>query len=407
MAKKKTIPLPSTPRRDKRPPKVALMIESSNAYARGVLAGVKDYIRTHGPWNVHLAEHGRGDGPPKWIEDWDGDGVIARIENKEIARALAELRVPVVDVSSHRHLPKVPTATSDNDAIAKEAFQHFANHGFQRFAYCGVGNFTWALARGGHFEEAVRAAGYACHHYEAPEDFGLDSDAETDAIATWLEGLPKPVAIFTGYDLRGLQILEACKRKGISVPGEVAVLGVDNDDLLCELSSPPLSSIQPDTPRIGWIAAETLAKMMRGEAVPADIRRVPPVTIYVRQSTDVMAVDDVHVARAGQFIREHAHEGINVQDVVSAGALARRILERRFRALVGRTLHEEIRRAQTQRAKDLLINTGLSLKDIAERIGFRHVEYFTVAFKRETGLAPSFYREEQRSGTPRAPQGPD
>jgi len=380
------------------------MIETSNAYARGVLAGVKDYIRTHGPWNVHIAEHGRGDSPPQWISDWDGDGVIARIETKEIARALSELRVPVIDVSSHRLLTKVPTATSDNNAIARLAFQHFADRGFRRFAYCGVGNFPWALARGGFFEEAAREAGFVCNHYEAPEDFGLDSDAETGAISTWLEKLTKPVAVFTGYDLRGLQILEACKRKQISVPGQVAVLGVDNDDLLCELCSPPLSSVQPDTPRTGWIAAETLARMMRGEKVPPDVRRVPPVTISVRQSTDVTAVDDMHVARAGQFIREHAHEGINVQDVVAAGALARRILERRFRSQVGRTLHDEIRRAQTQRAKDLLVNTGLSLKDIAERTGFRHVEYFTVAFKRETGLPPSVFREEQRLIPRREPE---
>ena len=383
--------------RKMRPPKVALMIETSNAYARGLLAGVKNYLRSYGPWNVHVAEHSRGDRPPKWISEWDGDGILARVENKQIARGLADLRVPVVDLSSHRYLPDVPVVTTDNAVIAKLAFQHFTERGFRRFAYCGVERFAWSLARGGHFDELVRGAGFSCKHYEPAEDFGPDSDAETDAIATWLEGLPKPVAVFAGYDARGLQVLEACKRKSFPVPEQVAVLGVDNDDLLCDLSTPPLSSIEPDTRRAGWMAADLLARLMRGEVVEADVHWVPPCDLCARQSTAVTAVEDVQVARAGQFIREHAHEGINVQDVVAAAGLARRVLERRFRTLVGRTLHDEIRRVQMQRAKDLLASTELSLSDIAERTGFRHVEYFTVAFKREMGQPPGVYRKERRS----------
>lgn len=379
-------------------PKIALMIETSNAYARGLLAGVKDYLRSHGPFNVHLAEHGRGDRPPRWITEWDGDGILARVENKQIARTLADLHVPVpiVDLSSHRYLPGVPVVTTDNSLIARLAFRHFADRGFRRFAYCGVKRFAWSVARGGHFDELVREAGFSCEHYEAREDFGPDSDAETDAIAQWLNGLEKPVAVFAGYDARGLQVLEASQRMGFSVPEQIAVLGVDNDELLCELSTPYLSSVRLNTQRTGWLAAELLMKLIRGEPVPAEIHRVPPLEVYARQSTDVTAVEDVHVARAGQFIREHAHQGIRVEDVVRAAGLARRVLERRFRTLVGRTLLEEIRRVQVDRIKDLLVNTDLSLKDIAQRTGFRHLEYFTVTFKRETGRPPSVYRAEHQ-----------
>jgi LacI family transcriptional regulator len=124
-----------------RTPKVALMIETSNAYARRLLAGVRDYIRSHGPWNVHLAEHSRGDCPPKWIADWNGDGVLARVENRQIARALADLHVPVVDLAAHRHLPGVPVVTTDDAAIARLAFQHFRERGFRHFAYCAA---RWA-----------------------------------------------------------------------------------------------------------------------------------------------------------------------------------------------------------------------------------------------------------------------
>jgi LacI family transcriptional regulator len=379
------------------PPKVALMIETSNAYARGLLVGVKHYIRSHGPWTVHLSEHGRGDRPPDWIANWDGEGVLARVENKQIARALADLRVPVVDLSAHRYLPNVPVVTTDNGLIAGLAFQHFNEREFKRFAYCGVERFAWARARGEFFDKLVRKAGFSCEHFVSPRDFGPDSDAETDAIADWLRGLPQPVAIFAAYDARGQQVLEACRRSSLSVPEQVAVLGVDNDDLLCEFSSPALSSIIPDAQSIGWKAAEVLSHLLRGEKIPSELHRIPPIGVCARQSTDVTAVEDVHVAKAAQFIREHSLQGIDVGDVVAAVPLARRLLEKRFRSLIGRSLREEITRVQMQRVKDLLVGTDLSLAEIAARTGFRHVEYLTVVFKRELGQPPSVYRNEHRS----------
>ena len=378
------------------------MIETSNAYARGLLAGVKDYIRVNGPWNVHLAEHGRGDRPPKWITEWDGDGIIARVENRVIARSLGELRVPIVDLSSYRHLPKAPGVTTDNRIIAKMAFEHFVEREFRRFAYCGAAPFAWSVERGGYFEEIARAAGFQCNHYVAPEDFGPDSDADTDAIARWIQDLPRPIAIFAAYDARGRQVLEACQRAGLSVPEHVAVLGVDNDDLLCEVSFPPLSSVAPDTQRAGWEAADMLSRLMRGETIAPELRRIPPIGVSARQSTDVTAVDDVHVAKAAQFIREHACDQIGVMDVAAVVPLARRSLEKRFSALIGRTLREEITRVQMQRVKDLLLGTDLPLAQIAERTGFRHVEYLTVVFKREFGQPPSAYREEQQPFRARA-----
>ncbi|MDB6170913.1 MAG: xylR [Chthoniobacteraceae bacterium] len=384
-------------------PKVALMIETSNAYARRLLAGVRDYIRSHGPWNVHLAEHSRGDSPPTWIADWNGDGVLARVENKQIARALADLHVPLVDLASHRHLPGVPVVTTDDAHIARLAFQHFREREFRHFAYCGVKRFAWSMRRGGFFDKLVREAGFSCEHYVPALDFGPDSDAETDAVADWLRKLPQPIALFAAYDARGQQVLEACQRAELSVPEQVAVLGVDNDDLLCEFSLPPLSSIIPDTQRAGWEAAALLDRMMRGEQMAPEIHRIPPIGICARQSTDVTAVEDVHVAKAAQFIREHAREGIDVGDVVAAVPLARRVLEKRFRSLLGRTLREEITRVQMQRVKDLLVGTDLSLAQIAERTGFRHVEYLTVSFKREYGIPPSVYRLKHQSHHPRAP----
>jgi LacI family transcriptional regulator len=168
------------------PPRVALLIETSNAYARGVLAGIEDYILSHGPWSVYLGEHTRGDRPPDWVAKWDGDGIIARIENRRIAGVLAKVRVPVVDLSAFRFLAQTPTVTTDNAAIARMAVQHFTERGFRHFGYCGEARFAWSVARGEYFSLFVRGSGYLCHMYAA-KDSQADSDAETEGLAQWLK----------------------------------------------------------------------------------------------------------------------------------------------------------------------------------------------------------------------------
>lgn len=379
-------------------PRIALLIETSNAYARGLLAGIEDYIRSHGPWNVYLAEHGRGDRPPAWMLDWSGDGIIARIENKRTADALSRMRVPIVDVSAARLMPQVPTVTTDNAAIARMALQHFIERGFERFAFCGDARFAWSVSRGEHFARLVGDSGYACQEY-VPTGRAADGYGETEMIARWLRRLPQPVAVFACYDYRGQQVLDACRRAGLLVPEQVAVLGVDNDELLCQLSPPPLSSIILNSQRGGWEAAEILGRMMRGEKVPPVAPHfVLPLGVATRQSTDSLAVDDPQLARALRYIRDHANEGISVGDVLRHCPMARRNFETRMKATIGRTPREEITRVQIHRVKELLAGSSLSLSEISHRTGFKHVEYLTVVFKRETGMTPSAYRYEQQPG---------
>jgi LacI family transcriptional regulator len=198
------------------------------------------------------------------------------------------------------------------------------------------------------------------------------------------------------YDLRGQHVLNACRRLGVAVPDDVAVIGVDNDDLLCDLSDPPLSSVIPNTRRTGYEAAKLLDEMMCGRKVGALTHLIPPLGIMTRQSTDVLAIDDRNVARAVHYIRQHACDGITVDHVLKAVPQSRRMLESRFRKVIGRTPHEEILRVKLNRVKRLLTETDLPLEQIAERSGFTHVEYLTVAFKREVGMPPSKYRSVNR-----------
>lgn len=374
---------------------VALLIETSNAYARGLLQGVVAWQREHRPWSLFLAEHTRGDRPPTWLADWDGDGIIARVENAAIARVLRKVRLPVVDMSAARLLPSLPWFETDDAAIAQAGFEHLRERGFRNFAFCGDPRFNWSNWRQEHFERAVRAEGGVCHLYE-PADSKTGERDTTDDLARWIRKLPKPVGVMACYDLRGVQILDACRRLGVPVPDEVAVVAVDNDELLCELAHPPLSSVIPNTRRTGYEAAALLDKLMRGGKARGETHLIPPLGVATRQSTDVLAIEDAHVSRAVRYIREHACDGINVRDVLRAVPQSRRLLEGRFRKLLGRTPHEEILRVQLQRVKQLLTETDLPLETIAERTGFAHPEYLSVVFRREVGLPPSRYRAQGR-----------
>jgi LacI family transcriptional regulator len=375
-------------------PKVALLIETSNAYARGLLQGVVAWQREHRPWSLFLAEHTRGDKPPAWLADWDGDGIIARIENAGIARALRRVRLPMVDVSAARLLPALPWFETDDAAVAQAVFEHPRERGFRNFAFCGDPRFNWSNWRQEHFQRAVQAEGGTCFAYE-PASVATDRDAADD-LARWLRSLPKPVGVMACYDLRGVQVLDACRRLGVPVPDEVAVVAVDNDELLCELAHPPLSSVIPNTRRTGYEAAALLDRLMNGGRARGETHLIPPLGVATRQSTDVLAIEDPHVSRAVRYIREHACDGINVRDVLRAVPQSRRLLEARFKKLLGRTPHEEILRVQLRRVKQLLTETDLPLETIAERTGFAHPEYLSVVFRREVGQPPSRYRAQGR-----------
>jgi LacI family transcriptional regulator len=377
---------------------VALLVETSNAYARGLLHGIHAYSREHGGWSLYLGEQRRGEPAPRWLTSWRGDGIIARIENEEIAKAVRTLSVPAIDVSAARTLPELPFVETDDPTIARLAAEHLLQRGFRHFGFCGDSRFNWSKAREEHFHRLVVAAGGDCSLCRAPESARLPIpwERERQALARWLRDLPRPVGIMAAYDIRGREVLDVCREIGINVPDEAAVLGVDNDELLCDLADPPMSSIIPDTRRTGYEAALLLDRMMAGEKVEPMAYLIPPLGIATRGSTDVLATDDIDISTAVRFIRSHATEGINVDDILRVVPLSRRILEARFHKILGRTPHEEIMRTRLERVKELLTETDLSLAAIAHRTGYKHVEYMSVVFKREIGLPPGEYRTRYR-----------
>jgi LacI family transcriptional regulator len=377
-----------------------LLVESSRAYGRGLLHGIAEYVRLHGTWSIYLAERGLGDAPPAWLQGWEGDGIIARIENRRIARAVCELGVPTVDLRGLLTDLGVPVILTDDEEVARLAVVHFQERGFRHFAFCGFLGADYSDNRSECFTRLVEELGFTCHVYqssrqphvtgtEAREQLGLITEAE---VTRWIEELPKPVGLMACNDIRAQQVLTTCRAIGVAVPDEVAVLGVDNDDVLCDLSDPPLSSVVPDTRKIGYEAASLLERMMGGEPAPEPLTTIPPLGVVTRRSTDVLAIDDRAISSAVRFIREHACEGITVEDVLEELPYSRSVFERRFTKIFGRTPKAEILRTQLDRVKRLLAETDLPLKQIAFRAGFQHPEYMSAAFKERTGQTPGQFR---------------
>lgn len=373
---------------------VALLIETSNSYSRGVLEGVAEYVRHHERWSIFLPEQERGGTPPSWLTRWNGDGIIARIETDEIAQAIRPLGLPVVDVSAARHLPDIPWVETDDQAIAQLAVGHLVERGFRNFAFCGDPGFNWSKWRRHHFESFVNKAEgqFFCHDClpQTSRDYSWTRDKR--ALASWVGTLPRPVGILACYDIQAQKLLDVCRELEVAVPEEIAVLGVDNDTLLCDLAEPPLSSVICNTRRTGYEAASLLNRLMNGEQIGSSPILVEPLGVKTRQSTDVLAITDPEIAMAVRFIREHAFEGINVSDVLRAVPMSRRVLESRFRKLLGRTPHEEISRLKLEKIKQLLADTDLPLAEIAVRTGFEHDEYLSVFFRKATGVPPGKYR---------------
>lgn len=335
---------------------------------------------------------------PVWLKKWKGDGIIARLQNRRIADAVVATGIPVVDVLGVCRHPEVPLVHVDNAAIAQLAAEHLLDRGFQHFGYCGINGVNWSDERRDAFVAAVARAKSVCSVYSLSEGASRGSwEDEQNALAAWLRKLPKPCGVMACNDPRGQKVLEAAHRVGIAVPEDVAVVGVDNDEPLCEISNPPLSSVNAEHSRVGYEAAAQLDRLMRGAKVAGQGKSfLQPIEVVTRQSTDVLAIEDRDVAAALRFIREHACSGISVRDVVDRLAISRSNLQKRFALVVGRSIHEEIVNVRIKRAKVLLAQTDVPLALVAERAGFKHQEYLGVVFKTHLGVTPAVFRKQNR-----------
>ena len=370
-----------------------------------MLRGIAHYERSHRPWQAYLDDEAKAVSDPRWLRSKPWSGVMSRHTTPAMVEQCRALGIPLVDLSDTEPFAGVPKVRPDNAGLGHLGAEHFLERGFRHTAFCGFSNHIWATERRDGFLEAMRLVGVE------PEVFDVDypgdltptwDEEQTRLLADWLSGLPKPVAVLACNDMRALQVIAACQLAKLLVPEEVAVLGINNDAIRCELSFPPLSSVATDPFQSGFRAAELLDRLMAGQEIEKPYLRIDPRGVVARQSSDVLAVPDRNVAAALSYIREHACSGINVDRVLAQVAASRSQLEKKFRQFIGRSPQAEIRRVQVERIKQLLIETDYPLKRIAEFAGFEHVEYMSVVFKRLTQITPGEFRRRHQEQVERS-----
>ena len=383
--------------------KVALLVETARGYGREVLRGIVRYARLHGPWSFYVTPGDFGQALPK-MQEWGGTGIIARIETPQMAKAILASGLPVIamDLSAAQladpdFLSRVSQLLSDSEGAGRLAADHLQDKGFRNYGFVGIAGKIWSERRQKSFCDHLASQGHCVHVYPLMARQKPVWSREQAALTRWLADLPKPVGIMACNDDRGREVLEACRAAKVQVPEEVAVIGVDNDELLCEVSDPPLSSVTLGAERAGFEAAALLEQFMARHRRKPEKIVARALGVVARRSTGVMLHEDQEVAAVLRYIDDNVGRSVRVHDVVNFLGDARRTLEIRFKRVRGRTIHAEIRRARLDRAKRLLLETDLSLPTIAKASGFGSPSYVTVVFKKEIGASPMKYRANNRN----------
>jgi LacI family transcriptional regulator len=376
-------------------PRVILLIETSHEFGRELIRGITRYSRIYGPWVFSREPRGLRGRSPK-LHKWEADGIIIRGDAVKPGEVRAAGLPAIFAPRATGVVPGFPCILIDSPAVGRMGAEHLLERGFKNFGFCGFSDTPWSRKRASGFTRRVKQAGFTTHLYEKPESLSTERwFKEQSLIAAWLKSLPKPVGIMACTDYRGQHVLEGCKLTGIHVPEEVAVLGVLNDDVICELCDPPLSSVALDVEKGGYEAAALLDRIMAGKKVRPGARDViiRPTHVVTRQSTDILATEDHEVAQAMRYIHEHARERIQVADVAAAAGLSRRTLEQRFRKVPGRSVFNEIQRVRIGQVCLLLTETNLSVAQIASALRFSNEKHISRPFRREKGMSPLAYRQ--------------
>lgn len=385
--------------------RVLLVFRNPSVETGAMLCGIARYQQLHGQWSVFVDDDTGPDGFSEqlWGQHWDG--VICSHTNPKLVHACRERKLPLVDLADGPAFPGVPQIRPDNVAVGHMAAEDLSERGYMNFGFCGFSNALWSRERRNGFVEGLTLMGKSCAVLESENSCRYSPQWQGEQIpllAAWLKKQRMPLAVMACNDFRAVQILEAAKFGGLSVPGDLAVLGVNDDRPCCEMAQPMLSSIALDSSRAGYLAADTLIRLMRGESAGISCTLVEPATVVHRQSTGVLAFDDPRLSVALQYIRDNACRGITVEHVLTQVGMHRHVLERGLRKYIGRSPQAEIRRVQLVEIKRLLRQTDKPLKDIADSTGFEYVEYMCVLFKRLVGETPGRFRKNASMGlTPR------
>lgn len=380
--------------------KVALRFSLNSGFTRQIVQGIIAYIRKNGPWEIEI----RSEEPisfSSWadLKKWEGDGIIAPAYQNEHINMLKKKGIPVVTTSRPYKEDPLPSVTFDDAAIGKIAAEHLLEHNLDHFAFIGPKEWNYSLQRCNGFADTLARHDARCTKcWIRPAANTRQLDEAWVARSHYLEAvqqLSPPVGVFASNDRVGYGILRACKHLGLRVPEDICLISVDNDEILCNLATPNLSSISLSGEEFGYQAAKMLSALMDGRQPKNRHVIIPPKGVVLRNSSDFLKVDDPYVADSLRYIRNHSGRFIDVSDVMSIMPISRRSLERRFQDVVGHGIYREISRCHVERAKELLKNTNGPVSRIARESGFNSTNRFEDTFRKETGLSATAYRKKK------------
>lgn len=378
---------------------VGLMFDFSASYLRGVFRGIQRYCQASpSRWIFHTQPR-RVLAPLPPVERWKGDGLIVFVHERSQIRRIQRSGLPAVDVANVLRDHPFPTVRVDEQAVAALAAEHFLQRGFHNMAFCGFDDRQYALERLEAFAARIGSGAGEVARYMSSAAHAADGWSQDQRkLCRWLQSLPKPVAILASNDFRAADVITACRTCNLQVPEDVAVLGVDNDELFCGTSVPPISSIELDSEAIGQEAAALLERLITEKPAPAPLPslRIGPRSVIVRRSTDILAMEDEDMRSAVRFISENIRRRISVADVAEHVALSRRSLERRFQLGLKRSVQQEIHRVAVAEIERLLRDTRRPIYQIARDMGYANGEQLATFYRRRTGQTLSQFRKAPR-----------
>ena len=374
--------------------RIAILAETSLASGRQIVTGISRFLDERNDWSVFQHSGPLGAMDPAAINQWQGDGIIARIANPELLALIQAKGLPTVDVLGNVSPQPFPLVKCNDHAIGASVAKHFIENAHSNFAFIGLGDERWSLEREAGFKDALKAVEKAAHtyHIQQQSEQGHPVGDNLDSVKAWLSELRTPIGLMVASDQLAPIVFEACHQLGLAIPENVSVVGVDNDRPFCNLCRPRLSSVEPNHELVGYRAAQTLERLINGETLDRQVIEVNLHTLHERLASELIAIDDPALLKALNTIREHACDGTSLDAIAKAAGLSRSVLQRRFRQKLNRTVGDVILNEKLRTAREMLSETELSLSLVAERSGFNCQEYMNHIFKKHLQTTPRRYR---------------
>ncbi|MGL6195626.1 MAG: XylR family transcriptional regulator [Thermoguttaceae bacterium] len=384
-------------------PKVAIILGTAEEVDRGIIFGVLKYAKLHGPWWIRIFPTDYVSLKSANLIEWQGTGIIAQVLSEQVSSMVIETGWPLITIDpmdkflepTHQ-LSKYSEIRGNSKKVGEMAATFFMEKRFDNFAYIGDVNYcNWSKIREAAFIRTLNASGFACGSYNFPQE-KMSSWARINHLGKWLQAQEKPVAVFAANDSTATLVIDACQNYNINIPKDISVLGVDNSQIRCNTTEPSLSSIARNHEGAGFAAAEHLDKLMRGQKLHRTTFFIEPTKIVPRQSTLVQNISDPLVLEALSFIRINSGLGINVQNVIKHLGVARRLVEQRFRVLLGCTIYQEIEKVRMEKIKTLLIETDMTFYEIAHSCYFSSEMYLANMFRKKNGMTMTEFRKKHQ-----------